>query len=455
MNNPSIFISYRIDDSLTEAGRLHQSLEAKLGAKQVFYDKICLEAGMKWDEVLEEKVGAAQIVLLLYKEGKKWLGVDDFGQRRIDKADDWVRREVLTGLSQGKTVIPVLINEAKLPPEGALPESLRPLLKCQSRPIRLAYWDDDLAALVVRLQDILGTVGGLQRKQQSTEKESFQAFTCDRTDQTDAFAHFGRAFTAAKAQFFYLYGHEYQAHKSFVARLAYEFESVPIAPESPDPPAIPHLNSALEAVPVVPKRPRKAKQIHLSIKESRDPQVYREILIRDLFVAFGLDPNEHHPIVSKNLQYVLQKSPKIKELNAADAVFLLAHVSHWTWDKDLTPAAARWFITEFCQGDLPANGPLLLFFFAFDYDETYDADVKDQVIAAVAQSDHVQSLPELGMVKKRDVGAWLAINQTLISSVQTRNEILKTHFSGEEFFMEDVEKTLDNIINKYKNQHTR
>ncbi len=38
-SHPSIFISYRIADSLTQARGLHQSLEAEFGKGAVFYDK--------------------------------------------------------------------------------------------------------------------------------------------------------------------------------------------------------------------------------------------------------------------------------------------------------------------------------------------------------------------------------------------------------------------------------
>lgn len=151
--HPSIFISYRIADSLTQAGRLHQSLEATFGKGTVFYDKSNLQPGMKWPKELEEKVQNAAVVLVLYRNGKDWLGVDDFGARRIDEEDDWVRREVATALADpGKTVIPVLLNEAKLPPEERLPDPLKTLGYCQHKQIREACWDDDLLPLLKILE---------------------------------------------------------------------------------------------------------------------------------------------------------------------------------------------------------------------------------------------------------------------------------------------------------------
>ena len=89
-----IFISYRINDTLTQAGRLHQSLERHFGAGSVFYDKTSLQASMQWPKELEEKVRQAQVVLLLYKNGDTWLGVERFGKCRINDPEDWVRKEV-------------------------------------------------------------------------------------------------------------------------------------------------------------------------------------------------------------------------------------------------------------------------------------------------------------------------------------------------------------------------
>ena len=150
---PSIFISYRIADSLTQAGRLHQSLAAEFGKDMVFYDKSTLQPGMKWPTELEEKVRRARVVLVLYRNGKDWLGVDDFGARRMDDPADWVRREVETALDDpNKIVIPVLLNDAKLPPEERLPDPLKTLGYCQHKQIREACWDDDLLPLLKVLE---------------------------------------------------------------------------------------------------------------------------------------------------------------------------------------------------------------------------------------------------------------------------------------------------------------
>ena len=256
----------------------------------------------------------------------------------------------------------------------------------------------------------------------------FHALSCDRVDQTDAFEQYRKQLAKERIQFYYLYGAEPQAHKSLFTRLALELEA---------------------------RNKRTVLQIDLNIKESRDPQIYKEKFVRDLYSKLGVEPNLHENLLDSNLQFLIEKSPKIKALGAQDAVFILAHVSHWTWDQDLTPAAARWFILDFCKCVLPADAPSVLFFFSFDYDETYDASVKTQVVEAVTKSDFVQALPELGMVLRRHVGAWLAEHPQFVPTSQERNEILNNQFAAPEYVMETVEEVLNQIIDNSKNRLTR
>ena len=155
MTTPSIFISYRIADTLTQAGRLHQSLENYFGKGTAFYDKSSLKPGMKWPQELEEKVRGAKVVLVLYGTGKDWLGVDDFGRRRMDKPDDWVRQEVETALNGSMLIIPVLFRSLPLPEKDVLPEPLHPLLTCQKCDIRESHWDNDLRPLLDEIEKVV------------------------------------------------------------------------------------------------------------------------------------------------------------------------------------------------------------------------------------------------------------------------------------------------------------
>jgi hypothetical protein len=95
----------------------------------------------------------AQCDTLLAVIGKGWLhATDERGSRPLDDPDDFVRIEIESALKQGKRVIPVLVNEARMPRPDELPEALRPLAKRNA--IRLTHegFRADLQGLVKALQ---------------------------------------------------------------------------------------------------------------------------------------------------------------------------------------------------------------------------------------------------------------------------------------------------------------
>ena len=164
--SPFIFISYRVADSQSQAGRLFDALERAFGTGTAFYDKDGLKPGMKWPDELAQKVKKARVVLVLIANRSKWIGVGVEG-RRIDDPDDWVRLEVEHALADTqKLVIPVLLNNGQLPTERGLPESCRGLLACQLIHITDANWARDLAPLLARLREHLGIPEDPQNRQQ-------------------------------------------------------------------------------------------------------------------------------------------------------------------------------------------------------------------------------------------------------------------------------------------------
>ena len=142
-----IFISYRRDDSAGHAGRLFDRLKDRLGAEHVFMDVTDLRPGQDFAVELEQAVAKANCLLAVI--GPRWLdAVDASGRRRIDDPDDFVRREVGAALSNGASVIPVLVHGAKMPRAGELPEALRSLARRQAIDLSDQRWDSDLRELV-------------------------------------------------------------------------------------------------------------------------------------------------------------------------------------------------------------------------------------------------------------------------------------------------------------------
>ena len=142
---PSVFISYRRDDSAGFAGRLADALEQRLGAGAVFRDVDDIQPGADFEAVIARGLDQVRAVLVVIGPG--WLDAAVDGQRRLDRADDFVRREVEQALASGKPVVPVLVGGATMPAANALPIALRGLANRQALVLDDASWSADLARL--------------------------------------------------------------------------------------------------------------------------------------------------------------------------------------------------------------------------------------------------------------------------------------------------------------------
>ena len=142
---PSVFISYRRDDSAGFAGRLADALEQRLGAGAVFRDVDDIQPGADFEAVIARGLDQVRAVLVVIGPG--WLDAAVDGQRRLDRADDFVRREVEQALASGKPVVPVLVGGATMPAANALPIALRGLANRQALVLGDASWSADRARL--------------------------------------------------------------------------------------------------------------------------------------------------------------------------------------------------------------------------------------------------------------------------------------------------------------------
>jgi CHASE2 domain-containing sensor protein len=159
------FISYRRSQSQWPAKVLNQALVKRFGSAKVFMDTTGIDAGEIWPRELEEAISRCSVMLVLI--GPNWLDArKPDGTRRLEDADDWVRREVKAGLDSDEiVVVPVLHDGASMPVSEVLPEALKQLPG--SNATRLT--GDDLDAEIDRLVDSLqsGQRRGLLRKHSS------------------------------------------------------------------------------------------------------------------------------------------------------------------------------------------------------------------------------------------------------------------------------------------------
>lgn len=147
----AIFISYRREDSEGQSGRLFEDLCDRFGADAVFMDVVGIEPGQDFRAVIDTKVAACSVLLSII--GRHWLSARDAaGQRRIDDTADFVRLETASALQRGVTVIPVLVQGARMPTAADLPADLRDLAFRNAVELSHARWSSDLSLLLASLQ---------------------------------------------------------------------------------------------------------------------------------------------------------------------------------------------------------------------------------------------------------------------------------------------------------------
>src|SRR5262249_16819955 len=85
-----------------------------------------IPVGGDWAAVLEQSVRRSDAMLTVI--GPDWLTAPAVnGTRRLDNPNDYVRREIETALGAGKPVIPLVVDDARLPTASDLPPCVREL----------------------------------------------------------------------------------------------------------------------------------------------------------------------------------------------------------------------------------------------------------------------------------------------------------------------------------------
>jgi WD40 repeat protein len=150
-----IFICYRRRDTRDLAGRIGDSLIAHFGEDDIFMDVDAIEPGLDFASEISKAVASCDVLLAVI--GDKWLtSTDSAGRRRLDNPADFVRLEIETALQRGIRVIPVLTDDAKLPREDELPESLAGLVRLQAVQLRFDRYRDDISRLISVIKRALG-----------------------------------------------------------------------------------------------------------------------------------------------------------------------------------------------------------------------------------------------------------------------------------------------------------
>lgn len=130
-----IFLSYRRDDTASDARRIYERLAERFGDEIVFLDIEDIPLGVDFVDAIDGALENAAYVLIAI--GPRWLLVtDEDGRKRLDDPEDMVRYEIRLALQGKKLVVPMLIGGAEMPSATELPGEIAPLVRRNGIAIR-------------------------------------------------------------------------------------------------------------------------------------------------------------------------------------------------------------------------------------------------------------------------------------------------------------------------------
>jgi ankyrin repeat protein len=146
MSDPTVFISYRREDSAGYAGRLFDRFVAKLGRDHVFRDIENIAPGDNFADSIRQRLSTCDVLIVII--GPRWLtATDQQGRRRLDDEHDLARAEIELGLERKIRVIPVLLPGTTMPAVSDLPPPLAALAALNAIELRESHFDQDVALL--------------------------------------------------------------------------------------------------------------------------------------------------------------------------------------------------------------------------------------------------------------------------------------------------------------------
>jgi hypothetical protein len=149
---PTVFISYRRDDTAGEAGRLADDLSEKFGRSRVFIDVDSIPLATNFEDRIHAALDSCRVVFVLI--GDQWLTARlPSGERRLDAEDDYLRQEVAAALTRDDVaVVPVLVEGAEMPSAEDLPPDISTLAKINAVDLSHKRWRADVGTLAAIAQ---------------------------------------------------------------------------------------------------------------------------------------------------------------------------------------------------------------------------------------------------------------------------------------------------------------
>jgi hypothetical protein len=145
-NQGEAFISYRRNGSEALAAMLKYRLNQVLPKWEVFHDHGSIPPGTDFKEVVRDAISRSDLLIVLIDEN--WVGSRPQQPSRIMDDNDFSRFEVGEALRLDKRILPVLVNNAKMPDPSALPSDIAAMTTKNALELRISRFESDFPHLV-------------------------------------------------------------------------------------------------------------------------------------------------------------------------------------------------------------------------------------------------------------------------------------------------------------------
>ena len=107
-----------------------------------------------WDQSINDALLACKVRVIVI--GRSWLAPGADGKTpRLHEAGDVVCQEISSLIEQGKAIVPLLVENARLPETAELPPQLRALLRFQAAAIDNASWGATIGLLIREIEAVI------------------------------------------------------------------------------------------------------------------------------------------------------------------------------------------------------------------------------------------------------------------------------------------------------------
>jgi hypothetical protein len=147
-----IFICYRRDDTATEAVLIRDRLTARLGP--IVEMDLRIDPGVDWKTWIEDRLATCDVALVLIGQG--WLTLRGADGHPLGDLDDQLTHEISSALRRDDiTVIPVLVQKARMPAQAELPDLLQPIHRQHAVEVSLQDLEGHPERLIAAVERVL------------------------------------------------------------------------------------------------------------------------------------------------------------------------------------------------------------------------------------------------------------------------------------------------------------